>query len=220
MPVKIETFVVGPLETNCYVLQAGNGSGDGCWIIDPGWADRSLMDFLRDRQLSPSRVLLTHGHGDHIAGVGAIRDAYPNVRICCAKLDSHMLIDPVANMSAVMGVPMISPAADELLSPSEVLTCGLTTWTVVDTSGHTPGGVSYYCEQVGVVFAGDALFRGSVGRTDLPGGSFARLIKMIAVNLMTLPDETRVLSGHGEPTTIGHERLTNPFHKEYWKGRL
>jgi len=108
-------------------------------------------------------------------------------------------------------VPMTFPPADELLQVGQELTLGDTVWKVLDTSGHTPGGVSFYCPDLQVVIAGDALFARSIGRTDFPGSSHAQLITTIRENLLTLPDETQVITGHGPQTTIGLERAANPF---------
>ena len=122
-----------------------------------------------------------------------------------------MLGDPDKNLSTPFGVPMTGPPADELLQPGGELTLGHTVWTVLDTSGHTPGGVSYYCPMEKLVIVGDALFAGSIGRTDIPGADHRQLIDNIQRNLMTLPDDTRAIPGHGPETVIGLERATNPF---------
>lgn len=212
--MKIETLVLGPLETNTYVLQ----DGGECWVIDPaGMDDGDLVDFLRDHRLSPGRCLLTHGHGDHIAGIPDLKRAFPACRVCCPEGDAAMLTDPALNLSAMMGVSIVVDPPDETLRVGQTLSCGQTEWTVLDTSGHTAGGVSYYSRQAQAVFAGDALFFGSVGRTDIPGGSAGRLLKNIRLNLMSLEDDTRVLCGHGSETTIARERRSNPFTKDFYK---
>ncbi|MDP7290057.1 MAG: MBL fold metallo-hydrolase, partial [Phycisphaerae bacterium] len=136
---------------------------------------------------------------------------FPDVLICCPEKDAEMLTDPNGNLSAPFGMPMISPPADEMLHPGQELTLGQTVWTVIDTSGHTPGGVSFYCAREKLVIVGDALFAGSVGRTDIPGASHQQLIDNIRKNLLTLPDDTRVIPGHGPETVIGIERATNQY---------
>ncbi|MFB3891785.1 MAG: MBL fold metallo-hydrolase [Phycisphaerae bacterium] len=213
--VLVDAFTLGPLETNTYVVRCGGE----CWVIDPAWEDEGLMRMLRSCEAPPSRILLTHGHGDHIAGAEALRVAFPTLKLCCPAADAAMLADPAANMSAAFGVPITTAAADELIEPSQVLVCGSSEWKVLDTSGHTEGSVSYHCRQAGVVFTGDALLAGAVGRTDFPGGSIGRLLKNIRLKLMSLPDSTRVLAGHGPETSIGGERIGNPFLKEFYKSK-
>jgi len=205
--LKIDTLVVGPLETNCYILRDG---GD-CWVVDAGIFPRPLVKFLRSSNSSPSRILLTHGHADHIAGVAKLKKAFPTASVTCPAGDAAMLCDPKANLSGPFGILMSSPEADELIEPGQILALGASRWEALDTSGHTPGGVSFYCGEHKVVITGDALFAGSIGRTDIPGASSARLLRNIREKLLSLPEDTRVLPGHGGETTIGSEKLTNPF---------
>ena len=206
MDLQVDTLVLGPLETNCHVL-----TSDGqCWVVDPGMGLEPLLEFLTGRALSPSKVLLTHGHGDHIAGAAQLAERFPDSRLVCPTADADMLTDPQANLSAPFGMALTAPPADELISPGQVLTLGQTDWQVLDTSGHTPGGVSFYCPQAKIVITGDALFAGSIGRTDIPGGSASRLLRNIREQLLSLPDETAVLPGHGPATTVGTECRRNP----------
>lgn len=205
-PVRIDTLALGPLQTNCYVLR----SEDDCWVVDPAWP-QPLLDELKRLGAVPSRILLTHGHGDHIAGAADLKAAYPDALLCCPAADADMLTDPRINMSEIFGVSITAPEPDELIEPGQVLQLGLTRWEVLDTAGHTPGGVSYYCPQAGVVLTGDALFDGSIGRTDIPGASASRLLKSVRVTLMSLPGETRILSGHGPASTINLQKTRNPF---------
>lgn len=207
MPCEIHTFVLDPLDTNGYVICCD----DDVWVIDPPWPSKKLENFLRSLQAPPSRILFTHGHGDHIAGAEAIKSAFPQAKLCCPEAEAAMLTDPWLNRSALFGVRLTAPAAEELLRPGQTLHCGATQWQLFDTSGHTPGSLSYYCPQAAAVFTGDALFAGSIGRTDLPGGSTETLLKNIHQNLLSLPDETTVFPGHGPSTTIGQERRCNPY---------
>jgi glyoxylase-like metal-dependent hydrolase (beta-lactamase superfamily II) len=169
------------------------------------------IEYVRGDGLVPSRILLTHGHCDHICGAGQFKKAFGDIVICCPEKDADMLGDPDTNLSAPFGMPMTIPPADELIQPGQELILGQTVWTVIDTSGHTPGGVSYYCPGEKLVIAGDALFAGSIGRTDIPGANHQQLIDNIREGLLTLPDDTRVIPGHGPETVIGLERATNPF---------
>lgn len=207
MTLQIDTQVVGPLETNCYILR----DCDDCWVVDAGIFPGQLIRFLRAEGLSPSKILLTHGHVDHIGGVAKLKKAFPDAAVACPVADEPMLADPKANLSGPFAILLTSPHADELLEIGQTLELGDCQWQVLDTSGHTSGGVSYYCQTGRVVITGDALFAGSVGRTDLPGASAGRLLRNIRQNLLNLPDETRVLPGHGPETTIGAEKRTNPF---------
>jgi glyoxylase-like metal-dependent hydrolase (beta-lactamase superfamily II) len=207
MSIEIRTFRLGPLETNAYLLV----SGPDCWVVDPGWGPGPLLEAIADADRSLVQIWLTHGHGDHIGGVGAVRQAYPHTKILCPADDAAMLPDPALNMSLVLGVRITSPAADVRIRPGQEIAIGQSEWRVLDTSGHTPGGVSFYCEQAQVVLTGDALFRGSIGRTDIPNGDPDRLANNIRQHLYCLPPETRVLPGHGPETTIGQEMETNPF---------
>ena len=217
--MRIEAFQTGPLATNTYVVT----SGRDCWVVDPG-GGRAVADHLRAEDLVPVRILLTHGHGDHIAGAAALKAAFPASSLCCPAEDAALLSDAEANLSAPFGFPITAPQPDELVGPGDTITLGesghdgthagsgnSSTWQVLDTSGHTAGGVSFYCAKAGVVLVGDALFAGSIGRTDLPGASTSRLIENVRRNLLSLPDQTRVLPGHGPATTIGAEKRSNPF---------
>ncbi len=207
MPTQIDTLVLGPLETNCYVLSCDRR----CWVVDVGIDPAPLLRFLGEQSLTPQRILLTHGHGDHIAGVTELKEAFPDALLSCPADDAFMLSDPVANLSAPFGFPLTAPAPDELIEAGQVLSMEDETWKVLDTSGHTPGGVSFYCEQQKAVITGDSLFAGSVGRTDIPGANLDKLIGNIRTQLLALPDDTRILPGHGTPSTIGQERRSNPF---------
>ena len=210
MSLRIDTLALGPLETNCYVLR----DGADCWVVDPGMLPQALVQFLQAEAATPSRILLTHGHGDHIAGVDEVAKTFAGVGVWCPAGDAAMLGDPDANMSRPFGVTLTVDQPAELVQPGQELVLGEFTWRVLDTSGHTPGGVSYYCRSAGVVLTGDALFAGSIGRTDIPGASASRLLRNIRDELLALPDDTRVLPGHGPETTVGIEKRTNPFFAE------
>lgn len=203
------TVPLGPFQTNCVIMSCPQ-EGD-CWVVDPGMRPEPAVEYVQSDGLTPSRILLTHGHCDHICGAGAFKEAFPDVVICCPEKDADMLGDPETNLSAPFGMPMTGPPADVLITPGQELTLGQTVWKVLDTSGHTPGGVTYYCPREKLAIVGDALFAGSIGRTDIPGANHQQLIDNIRKNLMTLPDDTRAIPGHGPETVIGLERATNPY---------
>lgn len=210
MRLQIHTIPMGPLDTNCYVLW-GNTPEHNAWVVDVAMWSKPMVEFLHEKNLAPACALLTHGHGDHIGGLEYLLEQFPQMRIACPADDAPMLTSPELNLSATFLMGIKAPEAHELLQPNQELDLGSVTFRVLDTSGHTPGGASFYCPDEGVVFTGDSLFSGSVGRCDIPNGDHDRLVRNIRRNLLTLPEETRVLPGHGPETTIGREKSTNPF---------
>ncbi|NQU74753.1 MAG: MBL fold metallo-hydrolase [Planctomycetes bacterium] len=206
----IECAVLGEFQTNTYTVQPA-GNDTTCWVFDPGMGAHTLLHRLTERKLSVERIVITHGHADHIAGAAELIEAYPQAVLTVPAGEEEMLSSPQANLSAPFGLTIVAPPAGALVKPGDQLRLGQTRWQVLDTAGHSPGGVSYYCRQAGVVIVGDALFAGSIGRCDLPGSDFDRLIANIRINLLSLPENTRVLPGHGPQTSIGAERENNPF---------
>ena len=207
MSITVDIFALGPLETNCYVLR----SYQQCWVIDPGIGVWPVLQHLKQANLTPTRILLTHGHGDHIAGCDEMRKEWPGLKVACSAADAPMLTDPVLNVSALFGLPLQVAAADEFIEPGQTLQLGAAQVHVLDTSGHSPGGLSFYVPSIRAVFTGDALMDGGVGRTDMPGCSEQKLLDNIRKHLLTLPDDTRVFGGHGNSSTIGLEKVDNPY---------
>lgn len=208
MSLTIDTFVTGPLEVNTYVLR----SRGKCSVVDPGsmFPDR-LTHLLTDERIVVGQIWLTHGHGDHIAGVGMLKKMFPAAAVHCSAGDAEMLTDAEKNLSTWYNLRITAPPADVLIRPGDPLTVGDTTWQVLATGGHTLGGISFYCPAESVVLTGDALFAGGIGKTEIPGGDLACLLGNIHGKLMRLPDDTRVLPGHGPESTIGNERRNNSF---------
>ena len=167
---------------------------------------------MREQKLEPKAIVLTHAHADHIAGIDDVREAIGEIPVYLAREEWAALKDPMENLSGLMGPGFVTGVEDPLdLAPGTTIELDGTSWKVLDTSGHSPGGRTLYCGELGIAIVGDALFAGSVGRVDFPHSDGAQLMRNLHDKLMTLPDDTRVLSGHGPETTIGHERNTNPF---------
>jgi len=208
--MKIDTFILGEYETNCYILRQSEEAKD-CLIIDIGLDPGRFIDFLRDNNFNPAAVVLTHGHIDHIAGVSVLRAEFANVKVYIHKLDAGMLTEAGSNLSAMMGQGFTTEPADSIIEDKGVVEEAGITLEVLHTPGHTPGGVCLYSKDDGVVFTDDALFAGSIGRTVFPNGSMAELVESIKAKLFTLPDDTIVYPGHGPTTTIAQEKAHNPF---------
>jgi glyoxylase-like metal-dependent hydrolase (beta-lactamase superfamily II) len=200
-----------PFGENSYVLCGPDGRR--CVVVDPGFEPEAIVAWIEHRGLEPVAILLTHGHSDHIAGNAALRDRWPALEIMIGRHDATKLGDPAGNLSAPFGVALTSPPADRLLDDGQTVTVAGLAFVVREIPGHSRGHVVFVLEGCAppVVFGGDVLFRGSIGRTDFPDGDFATLAAGIRSRLYTLPDGTLVLPGHGPSTTVGHERRHNPF---------
>lgn len=208
---RLATIVSAPFDENSYVAwRSGTGA---CLIFDPGLEPDRIIELVERERLMPAAILLTHGHADHIAGNGVLKERWPDCPIAIGRGDASKLTDARLNLSAGFGMPVTSPPADRLLDDGEEFAAAGFTLQVRAIPGHSAGHVVFIWRdhQPVYVFGGDVLFAGSVGRTDFPGGSMPQLAKGIHRHLFTLPDDTIVLSGHGEPTTVGIEKRTNPF---------
>ncbi len=184
-----------------------------CLIVDPGFEPEEILAWIDSRRLEPVAVLLTHGHSDHIAGNAVLKNRWPGLPLLIGRGDAVKLTDASANLSAAFGFPLTSPAADRLLADGERLDLAGCQMLVREIPGHSAGHVVFVLdsESPPVVFGGDVLFREGIGRTDFPDGDFAALATGIRRHFYSLPAETIVFPGHGDPTTVGHERRHNPF---------
>ena len=207
----IDTIVLGDYQTNCYCVRQNEKTND-CLIIDPGMGASVLVQMLNENDYTPVDILLTHGHADHIGGVETLRQHWPEVRVAIHKDDAAMLASPADNLSLMAGVMVQTRPAEVLLDSDKMYyqAAGLR-FKVLHTPGHTPGGICLYASDEQILFAGDTLFAGSIGRSDFPGGNHRVLIDMIRQKLLTLPEQTTVYTGHGPATTIGNEKKFNPF---------
>lgn len=205
--LEVRQLTVGMIGTNCYL--AVNRVTKEAVIIDPGDEAGRIKRLIMENNYAPQAILLTHGHFDHVMAADSLSAEY-GVGIYIHELEKETLEDPELNVSGMMGNPMTFHATD-FVRDGELLNLAGYTFQVLLTPGHTKGGVCYYLASEHVLFSGDTLFSGSVGRTDFPGGSMSTLIGSIREKLLTLPDETTVYPGHMEVTTIGDERTGNMF---------
>jgi len=197
---------VGPLQVNCYIL--ADDETKEAIVIDPGDDAGDILRIIREKGLNVKYLVLTHAHFDHTGANKELKEATGAELLMHA--DDKRLLESAANQGSIFGMrSSASPPADKYVKHGETITSGKISLRVLHTPGHSPGGICLLGQ--GMVFTGDALFAGSIGRTDLPGGDFHTLIRSIKTNLMTLPDDTKVFCGHGPSSTIGTERNENPF---------
>lgn len=215
--IKIGRMVLGVCQTNCYFLYREGGKD--CIVVDPADQGQSIYGKLAKNGLRVSAILLTHGHFDHIWGLDALRDAVnaaagsegaEPVKAYAHEAERELLRDARKNVSEQAG-RACTTYADVYVQDGQMISAADLSCQVIATPGHTAGGCCYYFEEAGFLLAGDTLFQESVGRTDFPTGSMGTLVRSIKDRLFALPDGTKVYPGHGESTTIGHEKEYNPF---------
>jgi len=206
--VILEGFPVGPIQANCYIVGDDN-SGKGV-VIDPGDEVDRILSRIQEHSLHVELILNTHGHFDHVSGNKKLKEA-TGAKIAIHPDDTHYL-DKLSQSAAVWGMSAEdSPPPDLLLSDGQILEVGGLKFKVLHTPGHSPGSVSFLIDDAQIVFTGDLIFAGSIGRTDFPGGDYNALIQSVRKKIFSLGDDYRILSGHGPETTVGHEKRHNPF---------
>lgn len=211
--LNIKSFTVNPLGENTYLLWDETKKAA---IVDCGAffeEEKSVIDeFISENNLQVERLLLTHAHFDHIFGAQHI---YSNYSICPEVSKDDVLTYSIAKEQMLLfmhrEIPLDLPPLKGTFSEDDILKFGKSSLQVIAMPGHTPGGVCFYDASNGILLSGDSLFRGSIGRTDLPGSSHETLIKSLSEKIMTLPENTRVLPGHGGETTIAYEKMYNPY---------
>lgn len=204
--MKVINMSVGLLGANSYIIYH-DVTGEAA-VIDPGGDGKRIISEISSKQLKIKYILLTHGHFDHIDAVGLLKEK-TGAKVAIHREDASALGDSYRNLSFSIGIESIQPQADIILEHGDNIVIGDLVLSIIHTPGHSPGSISIICKEL--VFTGDTFFKGSIGRTDLPGGDLEQILTSIKERLLTLDDDTIVYPGHGPKTTIGVEKLTNQF---------
>lgn len=211
LPV-IRPLALGPFETNAYLIHVPDSTTpEACWIVDPGMEPEPLFDLIERDGLRPVGILLTHAHVDHIAGLDLARARFGEPPVWLHRAEAGFCSTPMLNLSEFTGVHVSVREPTHLLDGGETLDLAGTSWRVMHTPGHSPGGVCYVHEPSRQALVGDTLFAGGIGRIDFPTSDPVKMRHSIHEIIMRWPDAMKVYPGHGPDTTIGHERATNQF---------
>ncbi len=206
--MHVSVYPIGPLDTNCFLL---SHEGEAV-AVDPGGNPEPLLDEINREKLKLTHILNTHLHFDHTFGNAMLHQA-TGAPILANKEDDYLLQSELGK-GGMWGLPLIDDFAYESVGPGDIQLLGVTC-KVLHTPGHSPGSLTYYFPEFKVAFVGDVIFKRSIGRTDFPGGSYEELQRSIIENIFSMPDEVVLYNGHGPDTTVGDEKLHNPFFSEY-----
>lgn len=205
----IKTLVLGPVSANCYIICDEKTKVGG--VIDPGDFTPSLLKAIDESGMKELKyILCTHGHFDHVQGVSRLKEKYPESEVLIGEKDSGALGDGVLSLASLFGAPFYPCVADKVLKNGDKINIGDISFDVLNAPGHTEGGVMYYSKDQRIIFTGDTIFKGSVGRTDFHGGSMAVLFNTLQ-KIKKLPDDVVIYSGHGEATTVKNETEYNMY---------
>lgn len=206
--MKILVMEVGMIGTNCYI--AVNEKTNEGVVVDPGGDGDKIVEAINEHKIKVEAIFITHGHSDHIMGLNEVRKA-TGAKVYISEADGDKLLHPASNLSMFMGKGEKFDAADEFFYDGEELDVAGMHFKIIATPGHTKGGVCIVAEEANAIFCGDTVFAESIGRTDLPGGSYEEILESIKNKILPLKDEMQLLPGHGPATTVGWERRRNPF---------
>lgn len=208
--LHIHTFEAGPALTNGYLI-VDDAAATAVIIDAPLESAQRIADAAAAAGIVPGALILTHTHWDHTGDAAALKRLFPEMVVYVHGDDEYRMVDPMKHTLWKLPFTIEPITADSHLHHGDTFELGSIRFAVIHTPGHTEGGICLYEADSGVLFVGDTLFSGSVGRTDLPGGDWPTLARSIHDRLLALPDDVRVFPGHGPPTTIGEERASNPF---------
>lgn len=206
--MEIIRIVAGIYGANCYIVYDNSDGRNEGIIVDPGGDADEILKIVEEKDINIKNIVLTHGHGDHIGGLIELKEAL-DIPVMIHEKDRAMLIDGKKNESTMMAMGTIEVEPDLLLKDGDTIRVANKEILVIHTPGHSEGGISLKTQDS--IITGDTLFAGSIGRTDLVGGNYGQIIRSIKEKLLIYPDETTVLPGHGPASTIGREKLSNPF---------